>query len=91
MIAQLKGTPIMDAQIKDAFLALAEAHRTSTEVLSTLINEIGALRELLKQVNGEQFEHDLQEMQLKVMADTALIESANLRLCDELIERVKAF
>lgn len=81
----------MDAQTKDALLALAEAHKTHTITISTLINEIGALRDLLKQMNGERFARDLEQMQIKVMAGTAIVETVNLRLCDELIERVKDF
>jgi|GEM_PF-5721253 len=80
----------MDAKTKDAILALAEGYKTHTVALSTLMNELAALRELLKQTNGEQFEIDLQRMQLEVMARNTLIETANLRLCDALIEGVKA-
>ena len=46
---------IEDAKIKDALLALAEAHKTRTIVLSTLINEVAALRETWEQEKGEQF------------------------------------
>jgi hypothetical protein len=81
---------IEDAKIKDALLALAEAHKTRTIVLSTLINEVAALRETWEQEKGEQFSNYLRDVQSKVLEKNAATETAKLRLCDELIERVKA-
>lgn len=80
---------IEDSKLKDALLALAEGYKAHTTMLSALANEIAALRETWKEMNGEEFSNYLQQMQLKVMADNATTETLNLRLCDELIAGVK--
>lgn len=82
---------IEDTKIKDVLVALADANRTNVSVLSTLMTEVAALRDTLNQFYGEKFATVFQQNQLAHMTKTAAIESLNLSLCDEIIERVKAF
>jgi hypothetical protein len=57
--------------------------------LSTLIAEVAALRETLRETGGQQFSSLFEKHQLEQRAKTASIESAQAHMYDEIIRRVK--
>ncbi len=80
---------INESELQESLVAAFEYLKMHYETLSTLITEIGALRETLKEAGGDKFRAVFEKHQLAQMTKTVDVESASVKLYDASIRKAK--
>jgi len=67
--------PVIDEPgLSEVLVAMSESLRILNEAQAVLLNEVGALREALKEIGGERFASVFQKYQLDMMARNLKVE-----------------
>jgi hypothetical protein len=80
---------INEPALKDALLALAEQNKTQYVMLSTVLNEVAALRETVRGLDPT-FSEVLEDRRKQSQEDTREVVLQTLRLLNEIIHRLQA-
>jgi hypothetical protein len=80
---------IHEVMLRDALTALAEQSKNHYILFSYLVNEVAALRETVKALQGPNFTAALDKHRIEQMAKTVQEDSASKALYDEIIRRMK--
>jgi hypothetical protein len=80
---------INESALKDALLALAEQNKTQYIMLSSVLNEVAALRETVRGLDPT-FSEVLEDRRKQSQEDTREVFLQALRLMNEIIHRLQA-